>query len=846
MFVSIYQIKMSMLKADVPIVVAREDNLDDMTAMFPDYDKWQAQLETFVATLGKTYLNSNYTYTNDLRTKEHQEFSSDKNVLLERIKDSPTWYEVLRSACIPYYDWEFEYPTMKDQKKSWSRDLSEAIAAIRELFPDGRIIAFDASGKAKENVFKQSFHFLVRGVGFYEAGHYVPQCKGRGFDNGVYKREGMRQLYRMPYCSKDGKTRFLKRIDLEGGNQILQSIDEALKSMEENFDDWLVSNISGENLVVVADEVSVAKKNEIVLKMDKDGEMSYDKLRDLVMCIEDSDSKQSLPRCDWIKVVWAIAYVGHKHSIVEYEKIALEFSKKADTFSGKYLPKVLAKAWSDAPRKPCDMGTLIWFAKKVGGPVKLAKWFAKYPNTGTINIRDPYVWLDFMLEMTAHKYSSKDDMMKALKANTPRVLAKVSQGSGLFIKKDDLQSMLYKEISGITKIIDFTMSFDEEQPVKKAKAKKKTEEADDETETKPATETVEKKVKFSAVVDSVVPTYGTVECDFDGKNKAVFNLWQGFQAEKLAFVDDDKLEMWDDFMLSIICNGDDTRYNYLLDLLAYCVQYPGLPPGKALALFGEQGAGKNTLVEFLTEFVFGPAITSIKAGIESVSDKFNAFLLGKKMIVVNELASTKEHFVSNFEIMKTRITESRIDVQKKGIDSYNVKSALFWVLMTNHRDALILEDKDRRYACYDVSSVKCGNVAYFDKLRETCFNQDVANHFYTRLMCRATSKAHLAKIPETQIRKELIELSRPNWMKFLHELKEKYAEQQANPLDDDNGELILKEIKAADLHKMYSEWCSTNKERSTMTMTKFGISCKGVLASKRVKAGVVYDVSSLA
>ena len=62
------------------------------------------------------------------------------------------------------------------------------------------------------------FHFLVRGCGYCESGKAMYEAVGiEGFDTSIYKDVNKRQLFRLPYCSKEEdltNPRPLKRVFL--------------------------------------------------------------------------------------------------------------------------------------------------------------------------------------------------------------------------------------------------------------------------------------------------------------------------------------------------------------------------------------------------------------------------------------------------------------------------------------------------------------------------------------------------------------------------------------------------------------------------------------------------------
>jgi len=138
-------------------------------------------------------------------------------------------------------------------------------------------------------------------------------------------------------------------------------------------------------------------------------------------------------------------------------------------------------------------------------------------------------------------------------------------------------------------------------------------------------------------------------------------------------------------------------------------------------------------------------------GIEKVTGRFNTILQGKRLVNINEMSSTKEEFRSNFDKIKSYITDPTIMIEPKGVNPYTIKNISNFVLFTNHRDAIIVEETDRRYAIFEMSSAHMNDNEYFGKIRRECFNQDVANEFYTYLL--DFPAVSLNQIPDTELRR---------------------------------------------------------------------------------------------
>ena len=82
-----------------------------------------------------------------------------------------------------------------------------------------------------------------------------------------------------------------------------------------------------------------------------------------------------------------------------------------------------------------------------------------------------------------------------------------------------------------------------------------------------------------------------------------FNFWQGFGVGPVE--GDDKIQRLLAHIAQIVCNGDITKWRYLINWLAYCVQNSGEHPGVAIVLRSSaEGSGKSLLGELMVR-IFG-------------------------------------------------------------------------------------------------------------------------------------------------------------------------------------------------------------------------------------------------
>ena len=179
-----------------------------------------------------------------------------------------------------------------------------------------------------------SFHFLVRGAGFYLCGAYVPKLQMEGMDDSVYKAEGKQQKFRLPFASKDGKTRVLRRVVMDEDSELTfyDDMNEIEDELEEEYKEYMISNVSYEIERYSIEQAMLEDRDtsEYVAAQGDTG-LSYEKLNDLLQCIGDQGQEFSWDQ--WIKIVWAVMNLVRRYSIEGGEQLVHAFSKLSDKYN---------------------------------------------------------------------------------------------------------------------------------------------------------------------------------------------------------------------------------------------------------------------------------------------------------------------------------------------------------------------------------------------------------------------------------------------------------------------------------------------------------------------------------
>ena len=234
---------------------------------------------------------------------------------------------------------------------------------------------------------------------------------------------------------------------------------------------------------------------------------------------------------------------------------------------------------------------------------------------------------------------------------------------------------------------------------------------------------------------------------FEGFENARYQMRHARDPEKATM----KRMLW--HIKHIICDEDATLYEYVLSWVADILQNPGRKSEVCLLLQGEEGAGKNILVEIL-KLLIGSKYCFDTYDIKDITGGFNVHLSGKMLVVGDELVGYAGFKKSDF--VKGMITSPYINITKKGVDTVQETSYHRYIFTTNNFVTLSISNKDRRICVIGVSSAKLGDFEYFRLVREEMDSTDNIKLLYDFLMKRDLSTWNFRKAPVTKLKQDMV------------------------------------------------------------------------------------------
>ena len=271
------------------------------------------------------------------------------------------------------------------------------------------------------------------------------------------------------------------------------------------------------------------------------------------------------------------------------------------------------------------------------------------------------------------------------------------------------------------------------------------------------------KIKFSQIIDKFPDDFIYSSIVFDpspnfDKSGHQINLFRGYKAKRVQ-TDISVIQLILDHIRVVLAAGDNMLYNYILDWFANILQ-TGRKNESVLVFKSDQGAGKNTIIDFIRDYVIGRDYQTDCNSLDELTGKFNSVFAHKVISCINE-ANTEgdaSHYYKVFAKLKDLITNPLISMELKGIDTIKLDDYNNYIITTNNDRPIHIDRSDRRYTVIKCSNEKIGNLHYFNTLHNIlgkANGANTANHLYSFLMDRVITSN--IKLPyETEMKKELI------------------------------------------------------------------------------------------
>lgn len=179
-------------------------------------------------------------------------------------------------------------------------------------------------------------------------------------------------------------------------------------------------------------------------------------------------------------------------------------------------------------------------------------------------------------------------------------------------------------------------------------------------------------------------------------NYSYYNTWKDFElidyVPKVQLDQEHCVKVYNDFKMHLSGNNE-AMCDYIIQLDAHTVQFPGEKPGVCLVYFGSSGTGKGTDT-LLKKAIFGSENVYQTNDISQVLGQFTGSI-SKKLVVILDEAVPKNMFEKDGPL-KSLITEPLVKIERKGKDSVQENSFVRVQITTNNDNVVRISNSDRR------------------------------------------------------------------------------------------------------------------------------------------------------
>jgi hypothetical protein len=254
-------------------------------------------------------------------------------------------------------------------------------------------------------------------------------------------------------------------------------------------------------------------------------------------------------------------------------------------------------------------------------------------------------------------------------------------------------------------------------------------------------------------------------------------------------------------LLDILTNNQLNIKEYILNWLAHLIQKPLELPGVALIFIGQKGAGKDTLGDFIGEYIIGLKYYQNFSNQSQYFDKHDETKANKFLVKVEEINKKSLDDGVNGETFKSNITSPTMTINPKGKTAYTIKNIQRVIATSNNANSVDVGQKERRFCMSVVSPKRIGDSEYWCKLRNELFNAEGALAVVNMLMTRDISNINIRVLPQNKYLEQLQEETKDPVQKFIEQVE-------------------AGEYTGSILYQQYRDYC-TSEGLSIYTNTKF-------------------------
>ena len=172
-----------------------------------------------------------------------------------------------------------------------------------------------------------------------------------------------------------------------------------------------------------------------------------------------------------------------------------------------------------------------------------------------------------------------------------------------------------------------------------------------------------------------------------------YNGWKGWGCDPKR----GDVSLWKQ-LLDYMFNNDTAARKWFEQWCAWPIQHPGDKMYTAAVIWGVMGGTGKSLIGYSLKEIYGE--NAFEVDERELSSNFNEWAANKQFIMGDDAAGS-EHKRGTADGLKFMITRQMLSINKKFQPTYTVRDCINYYMNSNHPDAFIIEDADRRYFVHE-------------------------------------------------------------------------------------------------------------------------------------------------
>lgn len=328
----------------------------------------------------------------------------------------------------------------------------------------------------------------------------------------------------------------------------------------------------------------------------------------------------------------------------------------------------------------------------------------------------------------------------------------------------------------------------------------------------------------------IIPSANLV---FDPKNKYA----SGYEAEThFNMFDKTRIKPatygngWKPWALHLLklCGDDQKTADWVTCWFAYLLQNLGSKMRTSIVMHGDEGAGKNLLVDPV-QAIFG--VYGHQIGQAQIESQFNAWASCKLFIVANEVISRRErkHIKGKLQAL---ISEPIININQKSMPERVENNFANFVFLSNEDVPVDTNRDDRRFMVICVEKTDDMDAEYFKELKENIIESDLHGYLLNHNceLYDVDEEGKTITIPFNEHTKPLLNDAK----KAIIEANLSSQQLFIKSWLAGDTQFPVKSVPSTLLYWAYRCWCAVNGEKFPCSSTAFGTAARkfGIVSSR--------------